>query len=66
MKTKTFLFYICIAFVTVLSGFQINENPDFLEKLKLKLQQFNSKYPEEKIYLQFDKPAVKKEFYFIL
>jgi alpha-2-macroglobulin-like protein len=59
MKTKKYVLYISIACIAVLSGFQINENPEFLDKLRLKLQEYNSKYPQEKIYLQFDKPFYK-------
>lgn len=59
MKTNH-LFRLAVALITiVLCGFQYIEDPDFLDKLKAKLTSYNSAYPEEKIYLQFDKPFYK-------
>ena len=45
--------------VVLLCGFQFSEDPDFAEKLKARLNKYNSTYPEEKVYLQFDKPFCK-------
>jgi alpha-2-macroglobulin-like protein len=59
MKTKSFLRLAVILAVVLLCGFQFAEDPEFAEKLKARLNKYNSEYPEEKIYLQFDKPFYK-------
>lgn len=58
MKKKTIHLVIGIILV-VLTGFHSVEDHPFLEKLKERLAAFNTSYPEEKIYVQFDKPFYK-------
>jgi alpha-2-macroglobulin-like protein len=56
----TKLLYIVIAIISLaITGFQFSEDPSFLKNLKATLQSYNASYPEEKIYLQFDKPFYK-------
>jgi alpha-2-macroglobulin-like protein len=59
MKTKSIFRLAVILAVVLLCGFQFSEDPEFAEKLKARLNKYNSEYPEEKIYLQFDKPFYK-------
>src|SRR5688572_22833334 len=59
MKTNKYIFAVIILLFGVLSAFQISEGPHFLQNLKDKLREYNNDYPEEKIYLQFDKPFYK-------
>ncbi|HEY5746882.1 MAG TPA: MG2 domain-containing protein [Chryseolinea sp.] len=52
------LLYIALA---LLAGvvLQASDSVPFLEKLKASLHRFNQRYPEEKVYLQLDKPFYK-------
>jgi TonB-dependent SusC/RagA subfamily outer membrane receptor len=52
------LLYITLA---LLAGIilQASDSVPFLEQLKASLQRFNERYPEEKVYLQLDKPFYK-------
>ena len=59
MKMNKYIVATVILLFSILSAFQISEDPHFLENLKSKLRQYNNDYPEEKIYLQFDKPFYK-------
>ena len=59
MKMNKYIIATAILLFSILSAFQISEDPHFLENLKSKLRQYNNDYPEEKIYLQFDKPFYK-------
>lgn len=58
MKNKYFISTTIILLI-VISGFRIVEDPNFLQRLKDSLQEYNNSYPEEKVYLQFDKPFYK-------
>lgn len=53
MLNRLFVVLIILAGIT---AFQWIEGDPFLEKLKKQLQSYTSGYPEEKIYIQTDKP----------
>ncbi|HEY3402519.1 MAG TPA: MG2 domain-containing protein [Ohtaekwangia sp.] len=58
MKRRTYIsLMILIAFIV--TGFQVAEDPVFIQKLKALIREYNASYPEEKVYLQFDKPFYK-------
>src|SRR5688572_9233770 len=59
MKVIKYSLIIPFFLLIVLSSFKIAEDPHFLETLTSKLTIYNNTYPEEKIYLQFDKPFYK-------
>jgi hypothetical protein len=61
MKSKKYLIAFAFAGAVVLSGFHAKEDPEFLVRLKEQLSRFTSSYPEEKIYVQFDKPFYKPQ-----
>ena len=42
-----------------MSGFRVIEDPLFLMNLKERLKQYNENFPEEKVYIQLDKPFYK-------
>lgn len=51
---------LLIGFLVIIStSFKLIQKPAFLEQLKEKLKAFNATYPEEKIYVQLDKPFYK-------
>jgi alpha-2-macroglobulin-like protein len=56
MKNKKYLFTILVLLL-FLCGFQTLQDP--LGKLKSLLLQYNALYPDEKVYLQLDKPFYK-------
>ncbi len=59
MKRKNLLILV-IALVSIFTfSFTATEDPLFLQKLFESLRRYNSSYPEEKIYLQLDKPFYK-------
>ncbi len=64
MKRKLITFIIALFALTSFSAFVSDEDP-FTELLK-KLDEFTKKYPQEKIYLQLDKPyyAVGDDIWF--
>ncbi|MBL0743104.1 TonB-dependent receptor plug domain-containing protein [Chryseolinea lacunae] len=55
MKRIVYIALLLFAFVLQASF----DNIPFLEKLKASLQHYNRQYPEEKVYLQFDKTFYK-------
>ena len=59
MPRNKYLIILSAVFLIVIFGFQANENPAFLKNLKQRLANYNASYPEEKVYLQFDKPFYK-------
>ncbi len=59
MKMNKYIVAVAILLFSISSAFQISDDPHFLETLKSKLREYNNNYPEEKIYLQFDKPFYK-------
>ncbi|HEY5916704.1 MAG TPA: TonB-dependent receptor plug domain-containing protein [Chryseolinea sp.] len=59
MKTKKYLLIIAFAVFVCVSGFRIAEDPLFLKNLKESLKQYNENFPEEKVYVQLDKPFYK-------
>src|SRR5690349_8512253 len=61
MKMKKYWMALAFTGAVGLSGFHATEDPEFLKRLKEQLNRFNSSYPEEKIYVQFDKPFYKPE-----
>lgn len=61
MKRKRNWIILAVISIVALSGFQVAGDPEFLVKLRQQLTRFNAATPEEKIYLQFDKPLYKPE-----
>jgi alpha-2-macroglobulin-like protein len=59
MKTKKYLLIITFAVFVSVSGFRIAEDPMFLKTLKESIKQYNENFPEEKVYVQLDKPFYK-------
>ncbi|HMG90172.1 MAG TPA: MG2 domain-containing protein, partial [Chryseolinea sp.] len=59
MKTKKSLLIIAFAVFVCVSGFRIAEDPIFLKNLKESIKQYNENFPEEKVYVQLDKPFYK-------
>lgn len=59
MKTKKYLSIISLIVFVCVSGFRIIEEPLFLMNLKERLKQYNENFPEEKVYVQLDKPFYK-------
>jgi TonB-dependent SusC/RagA subfamily outer membrane receptor len=55
MKRILYIALALLAGVVLLAS----DSVPFLEKLKASLQRFNERYPEEKVYLQLDKPFYK-------
>ena len=45
-----------LAFITPTSYYDLAQDNDFIRMLKKKLSYFNEKLPEDRIYVQFDKP----------
>src|SRR5688572_21590139 len=58
MKRRTYI-SLFILLTCIISGFQVIEDPVFIQKLKAMLREYNATYPEDKVYLQFDKPFYK-------
>lgn len=58
MKRKNHLL-IAITFLLLVSGFSTFDSGDFLENIKENLRRYNSNFPEEKVYVQLDKPFYK-------
>jgi alpha-2-macroglobulin-like protein len=58
MKSSKFLLTLLCSGILTLTGF-ITSTEGFLEKLKAKLAAYHHERPEEKVYLQFDKPFYK-------
>jgi alpha-2-macroglobulin-like protein len=58
MKHTRYLFFGLLILSGAL-GFRKNEDPAYIAQLKQKLHDRKTKYPEEKIYVQFDKPFYK-------
>jgi alpha-2-macroglobulin-like protein len=58
MRHTHYLFIGLLLLVGAL-GFRKNEDPAYIGRLKQKLHERNTKFPEEKIYVQFDKPFYK-------
>jgi hypothetical protein len=56
---KTYLFLFISAILILISAFQTFEDSPFILKLKDKIRLYNASYPEEKIYVQLDKPFYK-------
>lgn len=59
MKQKYYLAILTLLLLISIMGFQVMEDPTFINKLKESLRQYHSNYPEEKVYLQLDKPFYK-------
>lgn len=59
MKKNNLLILITSILLITISGFQIIDDSIFVKKLKENLKHYNSNYPEEKIYIQLDKPFFK-------
>lgn len=59
MKQKYYLIILTSLLLISISGFQVIEDATFIKKLKESLRQYHSNYPEEKVYLQLDKPFYK-------
>lgn len=59
MKPKYYLFFIISLLLISISGFRVVEDSTFIKMLKESLKQYHSNYPEEKVYLQLDKPFYK-------
>jgi alpha-2-macroglobulin-like protein len=58
MKTSHYLYLIAGIAVVMMTGFAITEDP-FLDNFKKTWRQYAGTYPEEKVYLQLDKPFFK-------
>ena len=58
MKRAILSVYLLISASVILLGFRLLDE-DFLKHLKAKLTEFNGRYPEERVYLQFDKTLYK-------
>ena len=60
MKKHSILYLLIVVglLVSLLSSFHVVTDP-FIESIKKKIQVFNTYYPEEKIYIQLDKPFYK-------
>ncbi|MEI9921367.1 MAG: MG2 domain-containing protein [Bacteroidota bacterium] len=58
MKRLSLYTTFVLALTVVIAGFRFVDE-QFLERLKSKLTAFNQQYPEERIYLQFDKTFFK-------
>lgn len=56
-RTSRYIISI-IAMAAILLGFRFIDE-DFIKQLKAKLTEFNRKYPDERIYVQFDKTLYK-------
>lgn len=54
MKNRVLLIFGCLAFLVSIIAFKIEDDP-FAAILK-KLEDYSTKYPQEKVYLQLDKP----------
>src|SRR5690349_10873338 len=59
MKRKNYLISTIAILIISIFSFQAAEDPLFVKKLIESLKQYNTNYPEEKIYLQLDKPFYK-------
>lgn len=60
MKIKIYSFRLIPALLLIsFSGFRIIEDSVFIKKLKESLTSYNKNYPEEKVYVQLDKPFYK-------
>jgi alpha-2-macroglobulin-like protein len=59
MKRIKHLSYILTVLLLSISGFRIAEDPAFVKRLKESLRQYNQNFPEEKVYVQFDKTFYK-------
>lgn len=59
MKQKYHLVILTSLLLISISGFRVIEDSTFINKLKESLKQYHSNYPEEKVYLQLDKPFYK-------
>ncbi|MCG8319954.1 MAG: MG2 domain-containing protein [Cytophagales bacterium] len=59
MRRYNYFILISGVLFIMISGFRLIQYSDFLQKLKQSLLAYNTNYPEEKVYLQFDKPFYK-------
>ncbi len=55
MKKQNYILISMMAVVLLISGFQQKTPIDFILDLKEKLRNYNTRFPEEKIYMQTDK-----------
>jgi alpha-2-macroglobulin-like protein len=60
MKKHSILYLLIVVgvLVSLLSSFHVVTDP-FIESIKKKIQSYHDSYPEEKIYIQLDKPFYK-------
>ncbi len=56
MKTRKYYIATFVLLFTIVTSFETVEDPLFIQNLKNRVLLFNSTFPEEKVYLQFDKP----------
>lgn len=59
MNKKKYIHLVIGILLVVLTGFQVADEHPFLEKLNEKLRAYLANYPEEKVYVQLDKPFYK-------
>lgn len=58
MKAMRYIAGILILFIGT-SAFVLNEDPALIAALKQRVKQYNQSYPQEKVYVQLDKPFYK-------
>ncbi len=56
---KSYFILISLLLLVLVSAFQLVKPSDFLSELTRQLKTYNSQYPEEKVYVQTDKPFYK-------
>ena len=59
MPQKKHLILVILTILSIFSGFSVINDSGFIQLLKARLKVYNQTYPQEKLYLQFDKPFYK-------